>query len=77
MKRLTELYTYRNGEDYICSEAIAINDDIRSCLEKLYELENIEEELDISLLALLKQGKITITEKYNSKTYHIDFTLYY
>ena len=56
MKRLTDLYTYRNQDDYICSEYFCVEELNRpehecyfECLQKLGPIEDIEEGLGISV----------------------------
>ena len=58
--RLTELYTYRNADDFICSDFVLINkdaDDYDDAIQKLGQLEDIEEELGIDLVTLFKALK--------------------
>ena len=56
-ERLTELYTYRNEDDFICSEFVLINKDIDGyddAVQKLGLYEDLEEQEKISILTLFK-----------------------
>lgn len=76
IERLTDLYTYRNADDFVCSDYIAINKDFDgydAIIQKLGPLEDKEEELGVSLfivLLALQQETIYVKNPYDEITEH-------